>query len=211
MIMTTTNTYPSDMTDVAAWNTAYADADKINKAAMRSHVKSIMMAAIDALDMDAAHAAKSILDGFTSVRPKSIFDATAAHADKINSLRAAVHRAIADAHNASDVDRDRLADMIVGDYTDDHAARGTKIANGVSVRSGDRAPGRDLSAVFADIVATVEPGTFMTVAEITKWGELPSSGAVAARLFPASGVCTVPNVTPCPATATAPRGAVFGA
>lgn len=68
-----------------------------------------------------------------------------------------------------------------------------------------RTSGKHRGDIAAHIVSAFDeasPGTFLTVGEIRthrseEYGnEFPSSGAIAARLFPASGRCTVPGVEP---------------
>lgn len=76
--------------------------------------------------------------------------------------------------------------------------------NGDGVR---RDVAKHIQAAFAD----KEPGTFLTIAEIKKHeseeyaGAVVSAGAISARLFPASGKCTVEGVEP--ATVNNKKGA----
>lgn len=84
-------------------------------------------------------------------------------------------------------------------------ARGNK-RRGVGTGGGERTPHdgprRDLGRHIEEAFAAVEPGTFLSVADIRKFqsdeygDEQPSAGAISARLFPAKGECTVPGVTP---------------
>lgn len=61
---------------------------------------------------------------------------------------------------------------------------------------------RDIAAHIVSAFMAEPPGTFLTIGEIRahrspEYGdEFPSAGAIAARLFPGSGVCTVPGVEP---------------
>lgn len=86
-----------------------------------------------------------------------------------------------------------------------------KLALGKAAKVGGRAAGsgstftgerRSIGAHIDSAFAEVEPGTFLTVAEIRKhrseaYGDNPpSAGAISARLFPQSGNCTVEGVEP---------------
>lgn len=61
---------------------------------------------------------------------------------------------------------------------------------------------RDIGRHIEHVFSTVEPGTFLTIAEIRRRPSpeyadtAPSSGAISARLFPASGRTTVAGVVP---------------
>lgn len=86
------------------------------------------------------------------------------------------------------------------------ASGGGRVSGGSGVR-------RDISKHIQAAFADAEPGAFLTVAEIAnhkseEYGDdSPSQGAVSARLFPASGKCTVEGIEPVPATDGKPRGA----
>lgn len=86
------------------------------------------------------------------------------------------------------------------------ASGGGRVSGGSGVR---RDIGKHIAAAFAD----VEPGGFLSVAEIAKhkseeYGDdTPSQGAVSARLFPSSGKCSVEGIEPVPAANGKPRGA----
>jgi hypothetical protein len=73
---------------------------------------------------------------------------------------------------------------------------------------------KDLGAHIVEAFADLEVGQFMTCAQIgnvstTVYGdEKPSVGAIVARLFPASGTCTVPGIRPCLSPDNGARGAV---
>jgi hypothetical protein len=75
-------------------------------------------------------------------------------------------------------------------------------APGRNVVGSTVATRRDIAAHIASAFAGMPDGTFLTVGEIRahrskEYGdEFPSSGAIAARLFPASGRCTVHGVSP---------------
>lgn len=83
-------------------------------------------------------------------------------------------------------------------------AQGKSAKVGGSVRSGGGSGDgvrRDIGKHIESAFAGVEPGTFLTVAEIKKhvseeYGDNPpSAGAISARLFPASGKeCSVPGI-----------------
>jgi len=86
-----------------------------------------------------------------------------------------------------------------------------KLALGKAAKVGGRASGsgstfvgerRDIGKHIESAFEDVEEGAFLTVAEIRKhrseeYGDNPpSAGAISARLFPASGKCTVEGVVP---------------
>jgi len=83
--------------------------------------------------------------------------------------------------------------------------RGNK-RRGVGTGGGDRSPHdgprRDLGKHIAEAFASVDSGTFLSVADIRKFSseeygdEQPSAGAISARLFPAKGSCTIEGITP---------------
>lgn len=79
------------------------------------------------------------------------------------------------------------------------AAGVRKAATGGSSYTGER---RDIAKHIQSAFADKESGTFLTVAEIRnarsdEYGDNPpSAGAISARLFPASGKCTVEGIVP---------------
>lgn len=83
-------------------------------------------------------------------------------------------------------------------------AQGKAAKVGGSARSGGTFTGerRDIGKHIAEAFDSVEPGTFLTVAQIRsfksdEYGDNPpSAGAISARLFPTSGKCTVEGVEP---------------
>ena len=72
---------------------------------------------------------------------------------------------------------------------------------------------RDLGAHITEAFADLPVGAFMTASQIanvstTVYGDMkPSTGAIIARLFTGSGVCTVPGVRPDLHPETGARGA----
>lgn len=73
------------------------------------------------------------------------------------------------------------------------ASGGGRVSGGSGVR-------RDIAKHIQSAFADVEPGGFLTIAEIAnhkseEYGDdSPSQGAISARIFPQSGKCTVPGV-----------------
>lgn len=72
---------------------------------------------------------------------------------------------------------------------------------------------RDLGALIEASFDTLQVGEFLTASQIANTVELqtgsrPSTGAIVARLFPASGVCTVDNVRPALHPVSQARGAM---
>lgn len=82
--------------------------------------------------------------------------------------------------------------------------QGRRTGNGSSSRivSPHDGPRRDLGKHIEEAFANVEDGAFLSVADIRKFrsseygDEQPSAGAISARLFPSSGTCTIPGITP---------------
>lgn len=76
---------------------------------------------------------------------------------------------------------------------------GGKTSGGGSGFTGER---RDIAKHILNAFEGQESGTFLSIAEIkntasTEYGDAsPSAGAISARLFPASGKCTVEGITP---------------
>lgn len=74
-----------------------------------------------------------------------------------------------------------------------------KAASTGSTYVGER---RDIAKHIAEAFEGVDSGTFMTIADIRKFvsaeygTNLPSAGAISARLFPSSGKCTLDGVVP---------------
>lgn len=73
---------------------------------------------------------------------------------------------------------------------------------------------KDLGAHIQEVFEGTEPGSFLTAAQIgnvrtSVYGDnKPSVGAIVARLFPQSGVCTVPGVRPTSHPETGAKGAM---
>lgn len=74
---------------------------------------------------------------------------------------------------------------------------------------------RDLGAHITEVFYGMQVGEFLTAAQIsnvctTEYGSevKPSTGAIVARLFPASGVCTLAGVRPAFHPTTNARGAM---
>jgi hypothetical protein len=86
------------------------------------------------------------------------------------------------------------------------ASGGGRVSGGSGVR---RDIGKHIQAAFSNL----DNGAVLTVAEIAntkseEYGDdVPSQGAVSARLFPQSGKCTVEGIEPVPAADGKPRGA----
>lgn len=101
------------------------------------------------------------------------------------------------------------------------AKNAVKLAEGKSARAGSTRSGstytgerRDIGKHIENAFANVEEGTFLKIAEIRstkspEYGdELPSAGAISARLFPQSGKSTMVKVGIHPETRDGKKGAV---
>lgn len=80
---------------------------------------------------------------------------------------------------------DNPDDSVIADATDVAGRKVTKGANQYNV--GD---------VIVNAFDDVKSGTFLTIRQICAKSDYPHDGAVAARLFPKSGTCTVDGIIP---------------
>lgn len=187
----------------------YRAADAKGKAAIRNAAKAAMKAAVKAGDIAGAMAAQAAEDSYTSDKPAKVtVDPYAVLAHRIQTLRTAAEwlesgAVLPDGLTIEgDFDADRLTEAL-GNVEEDLDSV-AKVAGHKLTRSGTRSDvGAAIEAAFDDL----PKGTFLTVQEITNKMSLPSSGAVAVRLFPKKGKCTVKGVTPVAGTATSPKGA----
>jgi hypothetical protein len=217
-----TNTATSTATPVAAsivWSAAlngdtapYVAADTSTKAKVRSYFQNAANTALASGDFDTAKTMVTALNavkGSKASAPKSDVDFTQVLADKITelSLAAVILRSLVEISDL-DIDTERLNELLTtGKLTDANRESATKLVASIKLGSGTRAPSSNLQASLD--AATFEKGNFYTVAQITKAAELPSAGAVAARLFPASGTCTLVGWVPVERTATSAQGARY--
>lgn len=149
----------------------------------------------------------------TAESPK--IDFTQVLADKINSYKvAAIMLAEFGAvlPGVSEIDAERLATLTSGEASVEAVLAGISLAESVKISATVRSTERtDLAAHLAEVIADVEPGTFLKISEVAKVrtaaapNGLPSQGALAARLF-AEGGCTLDGVEPVEATSSTPKG-----
>lgn len=195
--MTSTTTTTTTLATVAE----YVAADAKGKAAIRKAATEALHKAVDALDMVAATAAKAALESYkapTTKAPAEV-DWQGLVADRIATLQAAVYQlSVGGFDGAPD-----------GFEFDGRTGTvdGSALAGLTKVRKSAR---RDLGAMIEEVV----DGDFVTVAGIrarivaaTEGDYVPSDGAIAARLFPSSGTCTLRGIVPVEATGDQPRGA----
>lgn len=197
----------------------YGKADKSDKAAMRTMVENIRDARLEELDMVGAVSAKMTRDAMVSTptSKKSEIDYNVVVAHRIVALRHAAHAILSgitlpEGIEKDMIDIDTISDLVVNfgesDITDEIVKAAHSLATAKITRSGARRSIQDvIDAAFED----AESGHFMTVADIRRKGATPdytpSDGAIAARLFPKSGKCTLSGIEAVEATATDPRGA----
>lgn len=185
----------------------YMAADTKGKAAIRKAADDAVTAAIKAGGIDglaAAQSAMAVRESYTTARATSTpveIDWTALVADRIATLNAAVERLVSG-------NFDGAPDGFVFDGSKSGTVDESALAGLTKVRRSAR---RDLGSMIESVVT----GDFQTVAQIraaivaaTDGDYVPSDGAVAARLFPANGQCTLTGVAPVDATNESPRGAV---
>ena len=193
--------------DLAA---AYQSADKSDKAKIRKSLDDIMRTNLSAGEFMIAQAAHEALAGLVSKSPEKVeIDYSQVLADRIATLRYA----------ADCLESGSLVPTGWDDVTIDRSTlpRGTvdveaadKIATAKITKSGDR---HSIDDVVARAIEGKSAGTFMKVSEVRLAGAIdgysPSDGAIAARLFPKSGDCTLTGVIPAEATADRPvRGLI---
>lgn len=166
----------------------YLAADKSGKSTIRRDVTRAMDDAIRAMDLETAMAARTALD--TYVTPAAAPADTMTDTDRW-TRRVAVAKIIFDAVVSAATDAGVDGSDYVPDDTDH--AHATKI---ISTVVGTYAPRRDVAAYIIAALNDLGAGRH-TVADIIGWDRdaAPSSGAVAARLFPkitVDGVVTYP-------------------
>lgn len=191
----TTTTATTALVSAAAIKTApesikigYAEGDMKIKGSIRAEVTKILMAAVDALDVDTMSAAKALLDGLKVTKPAAPkINREALYAQKIADLQATVRSMIQNV--PADLDSATVTKIIVtGGLTGSVVTKITESATKITT-TGDRAPGRSLQEAFD----SMEPGCY-TVAQIMSETGLVSSGAISSRLFPKTGETTLTGV-----------------
>jgi len=170
---------------------AYLAADKAGKAAIRTAVAKARDAAVRAMDLDTARAAMTALDGY--VTPSAASAPSMSDFDRWSrrvAVAAYVFASVTSAAIEADFDP---TDIGADDVHADDIDRADKAAASIVTMHGPR---RDVGAFIVAALTTLGAGRH-TVADIigTDRDAAPSSGAVAARLFPkvtVDGVVTYP-------------------
>jgi hypothetical protein len=180
----------------------YQAASGPDKVRMRTAAERAMREALASDEFATAKEINSALSTWAPAKAAKVF----IDWNGLVAVRVASLRELADRIESNEV---TLAGVPEGfSYTvADGEADEASITRLAGVRVGNsKAAASDLQAAFDEVFEGRESGDFLTCQEITNLAGLPSSGAVAARLFATSG-CTLTGVTPVPATATTPRGA----
>lgn len=218
--MITVQTLPeSIVTDlIDGTSESYANAEPKIKSAVRSAIEKMIKDALRTRDFADAATAQDALDLAVAskiTKTAESVDYTALLADKIHSFQVAASL-LADlgSPEGTEVDMDRLATLLADRPSSSATLAGITLAESVRL-SRTRSESRvDLQAHVTQALAILDrpSGTFLKISEIAKVHTeaapegLPSQGALAARLFPSSGTCTLTGVVPADATATAPKG-----
>lgn len=196
---------------------SYSSAEQGIKSKVRSTLDKIVKDSLRSRAFDEATAAQDALDLATStskIKAAKEIDYSALLADRVEALLGAA-AAIMAGHLPEGIDED----MIDWDVVNEAARKVErdvweptesmiKVAKAKITKSTDRV---DIEAHVAEVIADVEPGTFLKISEVARVRTeaapegLPSQGALAARLF-AKGGCTLDGVEPVEASATAPKG-----
>lgn len=218
----TTDPTPVDTTDpttsayVPPSTDDYARADRSTRARIRNTVTRAMRAAIRRRDDECADRCAVALDDYDGTGRRSV-ESTIDYPQLVANRRATLTLALRMLSTGLVVPTDVPTtddDRPVTDGTTNVVGRADRSA-AIALASARVAPtGRHN---VGDGIATVVTDRFMTVREIAAAiGRLtpdddyvPSDGAVAARLFPRTGSCTIPGVTPVPAgNGRSSRGAI---
>lgn len=198
------------------------------KNAAKAHLQGMLEAAINAGDLAAARAAMQLIEhGLTRGRPASAaaqrkaVDPTEAHAETIAALTLALWLASENPPEGAELSAAKalgsekatelFADAKVAFTLDEKAedkliAKAIRLAKSTSrLRGGGGGavyggPRRDIGKHIAEAISALEPGTFVSVAELRAFrseeygDDQPSAGAITNRLEPAGGACTLEGV-----------------
>lgn len=213
--MTTTTTTTTDLIAavIAGDTTGYVAASATDKRAVRNGLADAVRAAVAAGDIVAAQAAMAAEAAIKVARPSTApADNTARVIARVTDLLGAA-MIVAETDDES-VDSARVADAVIAwlDAPATPTDRARKIAAEVSVTRAGKST--DVGAHLRQVAAQHPSGTFLSVAQVahTTTDECPDGyphqGAIAARLFPTSGECTVREVIAAPATSDRVRGMI---
>ena len=170
----------SEVTETSLPTTSdYLSADRSEKAKMRAMVEKAMKSAIDAFDLDAAKAAKDLLDTFVTVRAEKVEkDYNGMVSAYVTALRV-----MAEKVESGEVSVPGVPDGFVY-VAPESAPSESEVANMVSILSGVKpfrnANRNDIHGAIEQAFEDVEVSGFMTFGAIARKMGLPSSGAVAA-------------------------------
>lgn len=189
---------------VTAVGTAYRDADKTTKAAIRTAWRTFQSDALNALDMDKLSLVRDVNAVMVTARPTVEVDPADAYVVHISALIAATEAAHAAFQEAHDAEAYTALVARLGSLTDDEVtsrdALATKLA---TVRTGSRrtGPQRSVEAHIRSALDAAPDGTILTCAQVHNhrsdaYGpdESPSVGAVgAAHGREMDGIASVTN------------------
>lgn len=187
---------------------SYIAANVSIKANVRKMLNQGMMDAVDKLDIEAATNWKRAIEGCTGA--KAAKAATPVNHAQIVAKRAyvliAAGRAILDGTvpngiNPADVDFSEVRDIY--DTLDNSDGSLNKDIEALSTQKVTKSTERvDIGAHIASVIEGAQPGTFFSVRTIASTSTesapngCPSDGAVAMRLFPQKGQCTLIGTLP---------------
>lgn len=187
----------------------YNVADAGEKRKIRNRVEGNIRRALDGFDFQAAYDAKATLEALGPVKsdvpeiPANVRIATRARILLVAADMLLSGEIVPEGMDA--VDMSDLPEIVL-DESDVEKAR--SIASAKITRS---AQSEDIEVVVRNAFNGVESGAFLTIAQIARLGGhsrgTAASGAIAARLFPKSGKCTIEGIVPVERTATNVRGA----
>ncbi len=140
-------------------------------------------------------------DGVEATEADTIVSETGSLTEDMNAYRAWLDAEVAEGEEKPEAPK--VDDKVVQAF---RLVRGGKVSGSRSSGGGTSAPHdgprRDIAKHILNAFADKASGDFLTVAEIRavrseEYGdEQPSAGAISARLFPASGTCTVEGIVP---------------
>lgn len=187
----------------------YRCADKADKASYRAGTKAALEAAIEALDVTALPVLNEILKSYsTKVAPAPVeVDWDGIISQRVADLRAAIVLLV-----TGEADIEGMPEGRIYTVTEDGIEADNEAAISLATIKAGSTKRQPLGQLMAEVAEKSEAGTFYTVAQLaaacSSDDYKAGSGAVAARLFPSSGTCTLTAWTPVAATSTSPRGAI---
>jgi hypothetical protein len=200
----------------------YTAANVSTKANVRKALNAALHASVDKMDMEGATRAKAAIEGCTGAKAAKV--ATPVNHAEVVAKRAfqlisagkllLSGEAVPNGLNPADVDKVAVnaAFDALGDNADNYLDKViSDIATQKVTKSSERV---DIGAHIASVIEGAEAGTFFSVRTIASTSTeaapngCPSDGAVAMRLFPQNGQCTLLGTLPIKPVTTPVKGLI---